>query len=287
MSNTAYPKEGYVLWMDNVVLLKDAPNRDNALKFMNFLLDPENAAAVTNYAAYTSGVLGSNRSLMTQSRTARKTTRPQTPPRASLCAVCDRGNPEALRCDLDQPEEVTRQGAGSPCGRPFPCAKARSCPSLHWRICGSGRGLPDAPLRLAVWQGPSPAGDRERGLARLAPALPAAGAVGADDACRARGRFCPATTTPDIPALAQSAIGRLASTSGRLLPAEAGCGLTVGYAERDGDQVYNSAVAFDADGRADRALPQDPALRPARKGDLRARATPMPPSTWAEPRPPC
>ena len=54
----AYPKEGAVVWMDNVVLLKDAPNRENALKFMNFLLDPENAAAVTNYAAYTAGVEG-------------------------------------------------------------------------------------------------------------------------------------------------------------------------------------------------------------------------------------
>lgn len=54
----AFPKEGYVVWMDNMVLLKDAPNRDNALKFMNFLLDPENSAAVTNYAAYSSGVTG-------------------------------------------------------------------------------------------------------------------------------------------------------------------------------------------------------------------------------------
>ncbi len=54
----AYPKEGYVVWMDNVVLLKDAPNRDAALRFMNFLLEPENAAAVTNYAAYTAGVEG-------------------------------------------------------------------------------------------------------------------------------------------------------------------------------------------------------------------------------------
>ncbi|TAG14804.1 MAG: extracellular solute-binding protein [Rhodobacterales bacterium] len=54
----SYPKEGHVLWMDNMVLLKDAPNRENALKFMNFLLEPENAAAVTNYAAYTSGVTG-------------------------------------------------------------------------------------------------------------------------------------------------------------------------------------------------------------------------------------
>ena len=53
-----FPKEGMIVWMDNVVLLKDAPNRDNALKFMNFLLEPENAAAVTNFAAYTSGVKG-------------------------------------------------------------------------------------------------------------------------------------------------------------------------------------------------------------------------------------
>ena len=54
----AYPAQGYIVWMDNVVLLKDAPNRDNALKFMNFLLEPENAAAVTNYARYTAGVAG-------------------------------------------------------------------------------------------------------------------------------------------------------------------------------------------------------------------------------------
>ena len=38
----AYPREGYIVWMDNVVLLKDAPNRENALKFMDFLLEPEN-----------------------------------------------------------------------------------------------------------------------------------------------------------------------------------------------------------------------------------------------------
>lgn len=48
----AYPKEGYIVWMDNVALLKDAPNRENALKFMNFLLEPEIGAAITNYARY-------------------------------------------------------------------------------------------------------------------------------------------------------------------------------------------------------------------------------------------
>jgi len=54
----AFPKEGYVVWMDNVVLLKDAPNRENALKFMDFLLEPENAAAITNFAQYISPVKG-------------------------------------------------------------------------------------------------------------------------------------------------------------------------------------------------------------------------------------
>jgi len=54
----AYPDQGCVVWMDNVVLLKDAPNRANALKFMDFLLEPENIVAVTNLARYAAGVKG-------------------------------------------------------------------------------------------------------------------------------------------------------------------------------------------------------------------------------------
>jgi spermidine/putrescine transport system substrate-binding protein len=54
----AFPTQGYIAWMDNVVLLKDAPNRDNALKFMDFLLEPENMAALTNWTQYSSGVEG-------------------------------------------------------------------------------------------------------------------------------------------------------------------------------------------------------------------------------------
>lgn len=54
----AYPEQGYIVWMDNVVLLKDAPNRENALKFMDFLLDPENVAALTNWTQYSAGVEG-------------------------------------------------------------------------------------------------------------------------------------------------------------------------------------------------------------------------------------
>lgn len=54
----AFPTQGYLVWMDSVVLLKDAPNRANAIKFMDFLLEPENIAAVTNFAQYSAGVSG-------------------------------------------------------------------------------------------------------------------------------------------------------------------------------------------------------------------------------------
>lgn len=85
----AYPKEGYVVWMDNMVLLKDAPNRDNALKFMNFLLQPENAAAVTNYAAYTSGVVGVEPFLDEAIKSSPETNPPATVAPGSFIQVCD------------------------------------------------------------------------------------------------------------------------------------------------------------------------------------------------------
>lgn len=85
----AYPKEGYVVWMDNMVLLKDAPNRDNALKFMNFLLQPENAAAVTNYAAYTSGVVGVEPFLDDAIKSSPENNPPATAPAGSFIQVCD------------------------------------------------------------------------------------------------------------------------------------------------------------------------------------------------------
>ncbi len=54
----AYPKEGITAWMENFVVFKDPPNLDNAKKFMNFMLIPENAATLTNFARYTAGVNG-------------------------------------------------------------------------------------------------------------------------------------------------------------------------------------------------------------------------------------
>lgn len=85
----AYPKEGFVVWMDNAVLLKDAPNRDNALKFLNFLLEPENAGAVTNYAAYTAGVTGVEPYLADEIRNSPENNPPADAPAGSFIAVCD------------------------------------------------------------------------------------------------------------------------------------------------------------------------------------------------------
>ncbi len=54
-----YPKEGYPFFMDSVAILKDAKNVDNAKLFMNFIMLPENAALVSNFAKYANGIKGS------------------------------------------------------------------------------------------------------------------------------------------------------------------------------------------------------------------------------------
>ncbi len=91
-----FPKEGMIVWMDNVVLLKDAPNRDNALKFMNFLLEPENAAAVTNYAAYTSGVKGVEEFLLPEIANS-----PESNPPADVKGVFVQACPEEVQVRYD------------------------------------------------------------------------------------------------------------------------------------------------------------------------------------------
>jgi spermidine/putrescine transport system substrate-binding protein len=46
------PKEGSNLWFDNMVIPKTAKNIDGAHKFINFMLDPKNAAQNAEYVGY-------------------------------------------------------------------------------------------------------------------------------------------------------------------------------------------------------------------------------------------
>ncbi len=48
------PKEGGTRWVDNMAILADAPHPCTAHTFINFILDPENGAALTNFNFYAS-----------------------------------------------------------------------------------------------------------------------------------------------------------------------------------------------------------------------------------------
>ena len=56
-----YAKEGAIAWMDNLAVPVGAPDRENALKFLNFMMDPRNAAIETNFAGYSNAVDGASR----------------------------------------------------------------------------------------------------------------------------------------------------------------------------------------------------------------------------------
>lgn len=90
----SYPREGLIVWMDNVVLLKDAPNRANAIKFMDFLLRPENAAAVTNFAQYSAGVMGVSGLLDARLSSQPESVPPADAPAGTFVQVCDQATQE-------------------------------------------------------------------------------------------------------------------------------------------------------------------------------------------------
>lgn len=48
----AVPQEGSNLWFDNMVIPKTSQNIEGAHKFINFMLDPQNAAQNADYVGY-------------------------------------------------------------------------------------------------------------------------------------------------------------------------------------------------------------------------------------------
>ncbi|MBL9047464.1 MAG: nitrilase [Tabrizicola sp.] len=101
-------------------------------------------------------------------------------------------------------------------------------------------------MRLALWQGRSPAADLTRAVAEAEAALAAAAALGAD-ALVLPEIWLPGYNQPDIAAQALT----LDSPPLRHLSEAARArktALIVGYAEREADRIYNSAVCFGPDG---------------------------------------
>ena len=58
-----FPKEGVVGWMDNMAIPTSAKNPENARRFMDFMLRPENAAISENFTHYSSAITGVGRFL--------------------------------------------------------------------------------------------------------------------------------------------------------------------------------------------------------------------------------
>ena len=46
------PREGAVIWFDNLAIPSDAPHPNNAHLFLDYMMEPEVAAAISNYVFY-------------------------------------------------------------------------------------------------------------------------------------------------------------------------------------------------------------------------------------------
>lgn len=94
----AYPREGFSVWMDNLVVLKDAPDLENAKLFQNFLMDPEIAALNSERFSLPNAILGSEKFLPADFAAAPEIAIPtDAPPAGLVTPLC----PQAVREQYD------------------------------------------------------------------------------------------------------------------------------------------------------------------------------------------
>lgn len=63
-----YPEDGFVIWVDNLAIPKNAPNLTNAYKFLNFLARPDIAKAIALDSNYPTANLTAQKSLPAEIR---------------------------------------------------------------------------------------------------------------------------------------------------------------------------------------------------------------------------
>ncbi len=100
--------------------------------------------------------------------------------------------------------------------------------------------------RIALWQGPSPECNISAAFSALGQAMRGAAAMGAK-VLVAPELYLPGYNQDGLVEVAQMRGGAWHARLSAMAMA-AGCGIVVGYAERDGERLYNSAVAFSAEG---------------------------------------
>lgn len=73
----AFPREGVIAWADNLAVPVGAPNYNNAMKFIEFMMQPENIAVQSNFAGYSNGVTGSEAHFTEKLKTAHELSPPE------------------------------------------------------------------------------------------------------------------------------------------------------------------------------------------------------------------
>ncbi len=102
-------------------------------------------------------------------------------------------------------------------------------------------------MKLAIYQGSPIAGDIDEGFARIETRLAAAAMAGAQMIVFPE-LFLPGYNRPDLHDSLSQPLGGDWCTRFAALARAADCGLCIGWAEREGDMVYNAATAFGPDG---------------------------------------